>query len=114
MQILTHLHQYVPSVEYEEEESVPGTNESVTVQKAKMHKVMLGGDQLSKVRAVSAIRVKSNGETPSTRLEGFLPTVEDWHAKQCLFEVRYLATHIYQNNYNIITIIIGYLEIQHV
>ena len=48
--------------------------------KAKIHKIVFGGDQLTKVRTVSAIKIKSNGETPSARLEGFKPTVEDWHA----------------------------------
>lgn len=65
------------------------SSESVIERKAKVHNIMLGGDQLTKARAVSAIKIKCNGETPSTRLEGFIPTLEDWHAKLCLFEVRH-------------------------
>ena len=87
VQIMTDIHQYVPQVEYQEQLVVPSTNEMVTVCKARTHKILLGGDQLSQARARTALRVKSNGETPSARLEGFILTVEDWHAKLCLFEV---------------------------
>ena len=88
VEILAHLHQYVPIIEYEEERCIPGRSERVIEHKAKVHKVILGGDQLTKARAVSAIKIKSNGERPSSRLEGFIPVIEDWHAKLCLFEVR--------------------------
>ena len=81
VQILSHLHQYIPQVEYEVQDFVPELNESVMIHKAKTHTVMLGGDQLSVVRTRSALNVKSNAETPSKRLEGIIPTVEDWHAK---------------------------------
>lgn len=105
VEIITHLHQYVPVSNYEERRSIPGCDEDVIVHKAKVHPIVFGGDQLTKVRAVSAIKIKSNGENPSTRLEGFIPTVEDWHTKLCLFEVRHqLYLHV-----NII--IIGGLEV---
>ena len=81
VEILTDLHQYVPKCEYEEERRIPGSDEIVIEHKAKVHKIMFNGNQLTKVRAVSAIKIKSNGETPSARLEGFKPTVEDWHVK---------------------------------
>ena len=94
VQILSHLHQYIPQVEYEVQHYVPEINESVLIHKAKTHTVMLGGDQLSVVRTRSALKVKSNAETPSKRLEGIIPTVEDWHAKLTLFEVSILIMYI--------------------
>lgn len=65
---------------------------------------MLGGDQLSVVRTRSAIKVKAR---PSKRLEGILPTIEDWHAKLTLLEVNQPFLH---NNINQ-SLYIGYLEI---
>ena len=62
-------------------EHVLPTNEIATVYKAITHEILLGGDQLSQARARAAIKIKANGETPSSRLEGFIPTVEDWHTK---------------------------------
>ena len=46
-------------------------------------------DQLSQARARASIKMKANSESPSTRLEGFLPKIEDWHTKLTLFEVGY-------------------------
>ena len=90
VQILGHLHQYVPQLEFEEQTFVSETDEKLTVCKAATHNIMLGGDQLSKVRATSAIKIKANAEKPSKRLEGFIPTVEDWYAKLTLMEVSLL------------------------
>ena len=87
VEILDHLHQYVPQIEYQVEHFIPETNESVCVAKAKTHHTMLGGDQLSQARARSALLIKRNSDSPSAHLDGFVPTVEDWHAKLCLFEV---------------------------
>ncbi len=54
----------------------------------RMHKVIIGGDQMTAARAKSAIKAKLNGETPSKRLEGLIPTLEDWHTKANLLGVR--------------------------
>ena len=82
VEILIHLHQYVPQVVQKE---VNDKND--TVYKEVTHRVMLGGDQLSQARARGALKIKSNSVNPSTRLQGFILTIEDWHAKQTLFEV---------------------------
>uniref|UniRef100_A0A1X7T9Q8 DUF6589 domain-containing protein n=1 Tax=Amphimedon queenslandica TaxID=400682 RepID=A0A1X7T9Q8_AMPQE len=84
-EILSHLYQYVPQVEYTSSQVVLG--ESVDVTLAVTHKILLGGDQLSQARARTAIKVKNNGETSASRLEGFILTVEDWHTKLTLYEV---------------------------
>ncbi len=89
--ILAVLHQYVPLLEHEEVQQVPSTisnqDEEITVYKAAVHEILLGGDQLSQARARTALKVKSNGESPKSRLEGFVLTVEDWHTKLTLYEV---------------------------
>ncbi len=53
-----------------------------------MHKVIIGGDQMTATRTKSAIKAKLNGETSSKRVEGLIPTLEDWHTKANLLEVR--------------------------
>ncbi len=77
--IMTHIHQYVPSVSYTEEKIVSG--EKVMVTKERMHRLLIGGDQMTAARARSAIKSKINGETPSKKFEGLIPTFEDWHTK---------------------------------
>lgn len=85
--IMTHLHQFVPSVSSTEEEVV-SNGERVQVVKEKMHKLLVGGDQMTATRAKSAIKAKMNAETPSKRLDGLIPTFEDWHAKANFLGVR--------------------------
>uniref|UniRef100_A0A1X7THQ5 DUF6589 domain-containing protein n=1 Tax=Amphimedon queenslandica TaxID=400682 RepID=A0A1X7THQ5_AMPQE len=88
-EILEHLHQYVPKVVSTRQYQVPGNDNSkeVTVIDEKVHHILLGGDQLSQARARGALKSKANSQTPSTKLNGFIPTVEDWHTKLTLFEV---------------------------
>ena len=95
VEILTSLYKYVPQVEYLEEYHIPETDETVSLCRAKTQRILLGGDQLSQARARASIKIKANSESPSTRLEGFLPTVEDWHTKLTLFEVRYIPILLY-------------------
>lgn len=94
IQILSHVHQYVPQVEYDVQQYVPELNESISVRRAKTHAILLGGDQLSVVRTRTALSVKRTADTPSRRLDGIIPTIEDWHTKLTLFEVRYYFTDI--------------------
>ena len=87
VQILDHMYRYVPEIAYTAQLTVPNSDESVTIHQAKTHKILVGGDQLSQVQAKAAITIKANAETPLSRLEGLLPTIEDWHTKLTLFEV---------------------------
>ena len=83
--ILTHLHQYVPQVEYQEQNTIPDSTDSVLVCKAKTHKIMFGGDQLTVVRARAAVNIKYNSMQPTRSLKEFTLTIEDWHVnKICL------------------------------
>lgn len=86
--ILTTLQQYVPMKACTATVEVPGTEDSVEVKAESMHKILLGGDQLTVERIRGARRIRSNSQHPAGRLEGFIPVAEDWHAKVCFMEVK--------------------------
>lgn len=85
--IITTLHQYVPQVEIESSVTAPGRTEADKVKVQALHKVLLGGDQLTVVRARGARLSRDNAYDRAGRLEGFIPVCLDWHAKVCLLEV---------------------------
>ena len=51
------------------------------------HQILLGGDQLTVACIRGAQRIRANSESASGCLQGFVPMVEDWHAKQCFMGV---------------------------
>ena len=85
--IMSHLHKYVPTVECDEEVKVPDTDETVTIKQANIHRILFGGDQLTAARARGANKARINSVSPMKLLEGLTPCVEDWHAKLNLLEV---------------------------
>lgn len=91
--IMKHMHQYVPYDEYEEEQMVEGIAETVTVTKASAYPILFGGDQLTAARARSARKAKVNSVVPAKRFHGLIPVAEDWHTRMnylgVSFEVRY-------------------------
>lgn len=69
------------------------------------HQILLGGDQLTVARARVSIGARQDHVTRRKRLEGLLPVVEDWHAKQCLlkvhnFKYKYIHTYSLVIHYN--------------
>ena len=52
-----------------------------------VHQVLLGGDQLTVKRARAAMRIRDNSTNDTDRLQGFIPTCEDWHTKVVFLEV---------------------------
>lgn len=78
--IMRHIHQYVPTVEHVEEITL-STGEEVRVCREAMHQILVGGDQMTAARARSAKKAQANGEKPSCRLEGLIAAFEDWHSK---------------------------------
>ena len=72
--IMHHLHQYVPCIKHLEEKVI-STGEKVVLTKESRHRILFGGDQRTAARARSAIRAKANSETPSKRLEGLIHRV---------------------------------------
>ena len=81
--ILLHLHQYVPLVQTTKSVHVPVTEEEVDVSQASFRRILLGGDQLTTARARAAIRSRVNSVTSATRLDGLI----DWHSKLNLLDV---------------------------
>ena len=77
--ILAHLHQYVPALTLMQKTQVK--NDETPEEHTIFHPILVGGDQLTVARSRSAIKVKSNSETPLRKLSGIVPVVEDWHAK---------------------------------
>ena len=56
--IMTHIHQYVPCYVHEEERDIQG--EMVKVAKESVYPILFGGDQLTASRARSAKKAKVN------------------------------------------------------
>ena len=85
--ILKHHQQYVPTKEYAKLLLVPGSNEFVMKESAVINHILFGGDQMTVVRARSAMTAMCNSVTPEKRLEGTIPVIEDWHALVILLGV---------------------------
>ena len=75
------LQKYVPRTKEVISVPIPSTCESEEVEKYKFHQILLGGDQLTAVRARAAQRIHANSETEVGRLEDVVLIAEDWHAK---------------------------------
>lgn len=82
VEIISHLHQYVPAVEYTRQVIVPnGLGDTAEIQQASLHAVLVGGDQLTAARARGAKKARVNSVSPVTRLDRLIPCAEDWHTK---------------------------------
>ena len=71
--ILTHIHKYVPRD-----------------QRGKCMPVFFGGDQLTRERATGAQDAKLQSEDQVHRLQGVIPKVEDWHTLVIFYQVSFL------------------------
>lgn len=83
VEIMTRVHQYVPTREYEQPFTIEGTSEIITIPNAQMHPILFGGDQLTAARARGAKKAKINSIDPTLRLDGLVlvPVAEDWHTR---------------------------------
>ena len=82
--IMSHLHQYVPAMDYAANRPSTEYKSSDCVH---YHRILMGGDQLTAARARSSQKHMANALTPDERLEGLIPMVEDWHTKAALLGV---------------------------
>ena len=82
--IISTLHQYVPTIKFTEELSVPAYNRQSRF--LGLH-FIIGGDQLTAARERAAQKAKLHADSPVKRLEGLVPVAEDWHTKVILLEV---------------------------
>ena len=102
--IMSSLHQYLPMRQLSGSVAVPGSSDLETVDVELLHKTLLGGDQLTVARARGAQSQRENSVHPKGQLSGFIPVVEDWHAKVCLMEVCVeIATCTYEILFTFIT-----------
>ena len=86
---MSHLHQYVPVMEYTQDMPVPSSQEEVPVPQAIFYPILFGGDHIMAARARGARRARINSLTPVAHLEGVIPCAEDWYAQLNLLDVRF-------------------------
>ena len=70
--ILAHLHQYIPTLCREEKVALYGTEEQVSMLVDDFHQTLLGGDQLTVARIRGAQWIRASSESATERLEGFI------------------------------------------
>ena len=81
VKILKHVHDnYIPFKEYTEEKTI-SSGETVTITRAKQHKILFGGAQLTAARMRNAQQARANNDLPSDAFPGIVPVAEDWHVK---------------------------------
>lgn len=85
--IMSHLHQYVPTLEYAKTIHRTSTGRELEVSQVHVRKILFGGDQLTAARGRGAKRSRVNSLSGVTRLDGIIPCAEDWHIKLNLLDV---------------------------
>ena len=83
--IMLHLHKYVPSKTIDQTLTV-GESEH-TVRDEHLYPLLFGGDQLSVARYRGSKSIRRCSTTPTKRLEGMFPVVEDWHTEVVVLKV---------------------------
>ena len=83
IEILKHRHQYVP----EEEVCISSEQRYVKKCTVHQHKLLFRGDQLTVARIRGAQTGMCNATNSHIKLEGFIPTIQDWHTQVVLVEV---------------------------
>lgn len=96
VEIMSHLHQYVPSFEYTRKVFLPSSNETTEVPEAVFHTILFGGDQLTAARARGSKRMMINASSRVKRLEGMIPVAEDWHTKLNPLDVCFTSMNLVQ------------------
>ena len=86
IEIMRILHGYVPTKRCDRTYIYEGRE--ITIPKAIVHAILLGGDQLTAARARGAKKAKVNSVDPELRFEGLIPVAEDWHTRLNLLCVR--------------------------
>lgn len=84
-QILESFNQYVPTQVSTNRISVDGKEH--VVDNTKLTKILFFGDQLTAAWAHGAAILHEPQKQKLDRLEGFIPTIADWHARMCFLQV---------------------------
>ena len=58
---------------------------------SRMHRILVGGDQMTAARTRSAQDAKMNSESAVQRFGGFISMFEDWYAKAHFMAVSIIA-----------------------
>ena len=99
-QIMDGFNQYIPSEESLQTLNVNGTDH--TYDGSKLMQILFFGDQLTVARARGASTLREPQMKCLDRLEGFVPTIADWHARMCLLQVCFLWYFIHVTTFCII------------
>ena len=81
--ILHHFMKYIPTLTREGEMPLPDGN----VFTFDDTKILFGGDQLTAAMMRGTQALLGFTTTPTDRLEGVLPVLEDWHSRMALVDV---------------------------
>ena len=79
------LSQYVPV--QKEEAQIQVDDERYIHDRSKVIQIVFFGDQLTVARAHGSIALRALHDTTIDQLKGLVPTVADWHSRQCLLQV---------------------------
>jgi uncharacterized protein YjaG (DUF416 family) len=91
VQIMEHVHQYIPNFTHGSTVYKTGNGE-IEVPQESLMKVLFGGDQLTAARGRGAKRARVNSISQISRLEGIIPCAEDFHVKLNFLDVS-VANH---------------------
>lgn len=83
--IMDAQHKYVPTCVAESQEMT--SQSTVTINKSSFHQLLFGGDQLTVARVRGTKALRHTEDKGVDRLNGLVPAVEDWHARQTLMKV---------------------------
>ena len=83
--VLKDLYKYVPKKNCKVTYHLP--DQDFECSEELHHRTLLGGDQLTVSRCRSAKMARCNEDIPEERFDGFIPVVEDWHARLTLMRV---------------------------
>ena len=92
--ICEFLHKYVPGTDDTEDWTL------------KPEKILSGGDYLTFKRHKEAQASKRNGRTPSKRLEGLIPKMEEFHNQAEFLKVSNIKQQIKIRNYQVLPTIL--------
>ena len=86
-EVLDELQKYIPTKDCitTYDVLVEGKHQCIEVNDSKQYQILTGGDQFSVARYRSA---RTNHDLTVERLEGFVPVIEDWHARLTLVKVK--------------------------
>ena len=71
--IMDHLHKYVPSLRTTEDVTFQSTGEHAVANRVHFHPIIFGGDQLTVKRARGGQKIRSNSKTEDHKLGGLVP-----------------------------------------